>query len=64
MPRPDVALKKSGAAAHLWKHVDEQALLHAIRRAIGQDANPEGEERPSRAPCRVSNFDQSPGEHF
>jgi FixJ family two-component response regulator len=48
MPRPDVALKKSGAAAHLWKPVDEQALLHAIRRAIGQDANPEGEERPSR----------------
>jgi FixJ family two-component response regulator len=41
-------VEKSGAAAHLWKPVDGQALLHAIRRAIGQDANPEGEERPSR----------------
>lgn len=41
-------VEKSGAAAHLWKPVDEQALLLAIRRAIGQDANPEGEERPSR----------------
>ena len=41
-------VEKSGAAAHLWKPVDEQALLHAIRRAIGQDANPDGEERPAR----------------
>jgi FixJ family two-component response regulator len=40
-------VEKSGATAHLWKPVDAQALLHAIRRAIGQDANPEGEERPS-----------------
>ena len=33
-------VEKSGAVAHLWKPVDEQALLHAIRRAIGHDANP------------------------
>lgn len=46
-------VEKSGAAAHLWKPVDAQVLLHAIRRAIGQDAN--------RA---VSTFDQFPGEHF
>ena len=32
---------KSGAAAHLWKPVDEQALRHAIRRAIGSNDNPE-----------------------
>jgi FixJ family two-component response regulator len=34
-------VEKSGAAAYLWKPVDEQALLHAIRRAIGPDDNPE-----------------------
>ena len=34
-------VEKSGAAAHLWKPVDEQALLHAISRAIGPDDNPE-----------------------
>jgi FixJ family two-component response regulator len=28
-------VEKSGAAAYLWKPVDEEALLHAIRRAIG-----------------------------
>ena len=33
-------VEKSGAVAHLWKPVDEQALLHAIRRAIEHDANP------------------------
>jgi FixJ family two-component response regulator len=33
-------VEKSGAAAHLWKPVDEQALLHAIRRAIGQNPTP------------------------
>ena len=46
-------VEKSGAAAHLWKPVDGQVLLHAIRRAIGQDANPE-----------VSTFDHSRREHF
>jgi len=30
-------VEQSGAAAHLGKPVDEQALLHAIRRAIGPD---------------------------
>jgi FixJ family two-component response regulator len=30
-------IKRSGAAGHLWKPVDEQALLGAIRRAIGLD---------------------------
>ena len=30
--------EKSGAV-YLWKPVDEQALLHAIRRAIGSDDN-------------------------
>ena len=29
---------RSGAAGHLWKPVDEQELLGAIRRAIGLDA--------------------------
>lgn len=32
-------IEQSGAAGHLWKPVDEQALLHAIRRAIGPDDN-------------------------
>lgn len=27
-------IEQSGAAGHLWKPVDEHALLHAIRRAI------------------------------
>jgi FixJ family two-component response regulator len=57
-------VEKSGAAAHLWKPVDEQALLLAIRRAIGQNANPEGEERPSRLLAGRAISDQSPGEHF
>ena len=30
-------LEKSGAVAHLWKPVDEQALLQAIHRAIWPD---------------------------
>jgi FixJ family two-component response regulator len=30
-------IERSGAAGHLWKPVDEQALLGAIRRAIGLD---------------------------
>ena len=34
-------VETSGAAAHLWKPVDEQALLHTISRAIGPDDNPE-----------------------
>jgi FixJ family two-component response regulator len=34
-------IEKSGAAAHLWKPVDEQELLHAIRRAIAPDGNAE-----------------------
>jgi FixJ family two-component response regulator len=31
-------VEKSGAAGHLWKPVDERALLHAIRRAIGPES--------------------------
>jgi FixJ family two-component response regulator len=34
-------VEQSGAAAHLWKPVDKQALLHAIHRAIWPDDNPE-----------------------
>jgi FixJ family two-component response regulator len=34
-------LEQFGAAAYLWKPVDGQALLHAIRRAIGPDGHPE-----------------------
>jgi FixJ family two-component response regulator len=30
-------IERSGAAGHLWKPVDEQELLGAIRRAIGLD---------------------------
>ena len=30
-------IERSGAAGHLWKPVDEQQLLGAIRRAIGLD---------------------------
>ena len=32
-------VEQSGAAAHLWKPVDKQALLHAIHRAIRPDDN-------------------------
>jgi FixJ family two-component response regulator len=35
-------IERSGAAAHLWKPIDEQALLGAIRRAIGPDGGPTG----------------------
>ena len=34
-------IEESGAVAHLWKPVDGQALLQAIRRAIGPDDPPE-----------------------
>ena len=30
-------IEKSGAVGHLWKPLEGQALLHAIRRAIGLD---------------------------
>ena len=43
-------LEKSGAAGHLWKPVDEQALLAAIRRAIGPDGNPGAEGPRSNRP--------------
>jgi FixJ family two-component response regulator len=33
-------LEKCGAVAHLWKPVDEQALLWAIQRAIRSDDDP------------------------
>ena len=32
-------VEKSGAAAHLWKPFDEDAVLHAIRGAVGGDRN-------------------------
>ena len=35
-------IERSGAAAHLWKPVEEHALLGAIRRAIGPDEGPTG----------------------
>jgi len=35
-------IDKSGAAGHLWKPLDGQALLGAIRRAIGLDDGPMG----------------------
>ena len=38
-------VEKSGAAAYLWRPVDEQALLHAIHRAIWPDDNPERDAR-------------------
>jgi FixJ family two-component response regulator len=33
-------IEESGAVAHFWKPVDGQALLQAIRRAIGPDDHP------------------------
>jgi len=38
-------LEQSGAVAHLWKPVDEQALLQAIHRAIWPDDNRERDAR-------------------
>jgi FixJ family two-component response regulator len=40
-------IERSGAAAHLWKPVDERALLGAIRRVIGLDKGTTG--RPDDA---------------
>jgi FixJ family two-component response regulator len=37
-----VRIETSGAAGHLWKPIDAQALLDAIRRAIGLDQGPMG----------------------
>jgi FixJ family two-component response regulator len=34
-------IEASGAVAHFWKPVDRQALLQAIRRAIGPDGHSE-----------------------
>ena len=34
-------IEKSGAVAHFWKPVDGQALLQAIRQAIGSRDHPE-----------------------
>jgi FixJ family two-component response regulator len=48
----DVATRKlierSGAAGHLWKPVDGEALLHAIRLAAGLDHG------PTSAPARIA----------
>jgi len=33
-------IETSGAAGHLWKPFDEQAMLDAIRRAVGVDHDP------------------------
>ncbi len=44
-------VEQSGAAAHLWKPVDEQALLDAIRHAIGPDGGPDG--HPGRGGTKV-----------
>jgi FixJ family two-component response regulator len=35
-------IERSGATAHLWKPVDGDALLGAIRRVIGPDRDPTG----------------------
>jgi FixJ family two-component response regulator len=35
-------IMKSGAAGHLWKPFDEDAVLDAIRRAVGVDHDPIG----------------------
>jgi len=35
-------IERSGAAGHLWKPIDEQPLLEAVRQAIGRD----GSRRP------------------
>ncbi len=44
-------VERSGAAAYLWKPVDEQELLHAIHRAIWPDDTPSAEGfRAAREP--------------
>lgn len=35
-------IEKSGAAGHLWKPFDEEAVLSAIRRAVGLNHEPTG----------------------
>ncbi len=35
-------IKKSGAAGHVWKPFDEDAVLDAIRRAVGGERDPIG----------------------
>ncbi len=35
-------IEKSGAADHLWKPFDDDAVLDAIRRAVGADPEPTG----------------------
>ncbi len=37
--RTRARIEKSGAAGHLWKPFDEQAVLAAIRHAVGLDGN-------------------------
>jgi FixJ family two-component response regulator len=41
-PLTRARIEKSGAAGHLWKPFDEQAMLDAIRRAVGGDPKPSG----------------------
>jgi len=38
--RTRARIERSGAAGHLWKPLDEQALLDAIHRAVGVDQEP------------------------
>ena len=39
-------IEKSGAAGHLWKPFDEGAVLAAIRRAVGANAEPTSPPAP------------------
>jgi FixJ family two-component response regulator len=45
-PATRARIEKSGAAGHLWKPFDEQAVLDAIRRAVGGDGEPPGPSSP------------------